>query len=200
MPVSALPMDLLLTPSWSWTTSKWLIYHLPLASSWSVRPQSLEYYSHVSRLLILRVFKLCSTPRRKPPRWCSNQDNVCLNSLLHTARLRGFVIIDRTQKLKDARSEAARDLEAYKARKEADLKEFEAKVRHYLNQRSSSDPSILQHEGVTKANQANIDRETEGKLATLEASYRQNKDKVVKKLLDRVLLVKTELHPNLKKV
>ena len=174
---------------------------MPLHSSWSVRPQSLEYYSHVSRLLILRVFKLCSTPRRKLPRWCSNQDNVCPNSpLLHTERLRGLVIIDRTQKLKDARSEAARDLEAYKARKEADLKEFEAKVRHYLNQRSSSDPSILQHEGVTKANQANIDRETEEKLATLEASYRQNKDKVVKKLLDRVLLVKTELHPNLKKV
>jgi Vacuolar (H+)-ATPase G subunit len=48
-------------------------------------------------------------------------------------RLRDFVIIDRTQKLKDARSEAARDLEAYKARKEADLKEFEAKVCHYLD-------------------------------------------------------------------
>lgn len=73
-------------------------------------------------------------------------------------------------------------MEAYKAKKEAELKEFEAK-----------------HEGVTKTNQANIDKETEEKLATLEASYRQNKDKVVKKLLDRVLLVKTELHPNLKK-
>jgi V-type H+-transporting ATPase subunit G len=66
--------------------------------------------------------------------------------------------------------------------------------------RSSSHLFVSQHEGVTKTNQANIDKETEEKLATLEISYGQNKDKVVKKLLDRVLLVKTELHPNLKKV
>jgi V-type H+-transporting ATPase subunit G len=51
-----------------------------------------------------------------------------------------------------------------------------------------------------KANQAAIDKETNEKLAVLEASYKQNKDKVVKKLLDRVLQVKTELHPNLKKI
>jgi len=89
----------------------------------------------------------------------------------------------RTQRLKDARSEAAKDLETYKAKKEADLKEFEAK-----------------HDGVMKANQAAIDKETNEKLAVLEASYKQNKDKVVKKLLDRVLQVKTELHPNLKKI
>lgn len=42
--------------------------------------------------------------------------------------LRYFASIDRTQKLKDARSEAARDLEAYKAKKDTELKEFEAKV------------------------------------------------------------------------
>jgi V-type H+-transporting ATPase subunit G len=51
-----------------------------------------------------------------------------------------------------------------------------------------------------KANQTTIDEETNEKLAALEASYKQNKDKVVKKLLDRVLQVKTELHLNLKKV
>jgi V-type H+-transporting ATPase subunit G len=53
---------------------------------------------------------------------------------------------------------------------------------------------------VTKANQATIDKETDEKLVSLEASYKQNKEKVVKKLIDRVLLVKTELHPNLKKI
>jgi hypothetical protein len=40
-----------------------------------------------------------------------------------------LILSDRTQRLKDARSEAAKDLETYKAKKEADLKEFEAKVR-----------------------------------------------------------------------
>ncbi|CCA72674.1 probable vacuolar atp synthase subunit g (vma-10) [Serendipita indica DSM 11827] len=82
----------------------------------------------------------------------------------------------RTQKLKDARSEAAKELEAYKQKKDAE------------------------HAGVTQANQKAIDEETDQKLKALEASYNENKDKVVKKLLDRVLLVKPELHPNLKKV
>lgn len=58
---------------------------------------------------------------------------------------------------------------------------------------------FLQHDGITKANQATIDKETDEKLEKITASYHANKDKVIKKLLDRVLLVKTELHPNLKK-
>ncbi|KAG8817805.1 H(+)-transporting V1 sector ATPase subunit G [Serendipita sp. 399] len=88
----------------------------------------------------------------------------------------------RTQKLKDARTEAAKDLEAYKAQKDSELNAFEQK-----------------HTGVTKANQEAIDKETDEKLALLDASYKKNKDAVVKMLLDRVLLVKTELHPNLQK-
>lgn len=34
----------------------------------------------------------------------------------------------------------------------------------------------------------------------MKKSYQDNKDAVVKRLLDRVLLVKTELHPNMKKL
>lgn len=40
--------------------------------------------------------------------------------------------IDRTQKVKDARTEAAKDIEAYKAQKEKDFKQFEAEVRHSM--------------------------------------------------------------------
>jgi hypothetical protein len=38
--------------------------------------------------------------------------------------------IDRTQKVKDARTEAAKDIETYKAQKEKDFKQFDAEVRH----------------------------------------------------------------------
>jgi V-type H+-transporting ATPase subunit G len=36
--------------------------------------------------------------------------------------------IDRTQKVKDARSEAAKEIEAYKSQKEKEFKEFESEV------------------------------------------------------------------------
>jgi V-type H+-transporting ATPase subunit G len=38
------------------------------------------------------------------------------------------------------------------------------------------------------------------KLEAITDSYNKNKDRVVKKLLDRVVLVKPELHRNLKKL
>ena len=38
--------------------------------------------------------------------------------------------VDRVQKLKDARSEAAKEIEEYKAKKEAEYKKFESEVCH----------------------------------------------------------------------
>lgn len=52
---------------------------------------------------------------------------------------------------------------------------------------------------MTKSNQSTIDKETDDKLASLETSFHANKDKVVQSLLNRLLLVEPELHPNLKK-
>ena len=42
-----------------------------------------------------------------------------------------------------------------------------------------------------------MDKETEASLEQINMAYKQNKDKVVKKLLDRVTEVKPELHRNL---
>ncbi|KAJ8094366.1 hypothetical protein AAF712_005742 [Marasmius tenuissimus] len=89
----------------------------------------------------------------------------------------------RLQKLKDARTEASKEIEEYKKAKEAEFKEFESS-----------------RAGTTSDAQANIDKDTEAKLNTISDSYNKNKDVVVKKLLDRVVLVKPELHRNLKKV
>ena len=56
-----------------------------------------------------------------------------------------------------------------------------------------------QHAGSTQSAQVAIDKETEVELAQITEQYTQNKDAVVKKLLDRVILVNPELHRNLKK-
>jgi V-type H+-transporting ATPase subunit G len=44
--------------------------------------------------------------------------------------------IDRTQKVKDARKEAAKEIEAYKAQKEKEFNEFASKV-HSLHMMTS---------------------------------------------------------------
>ncbi|TEB36514.1 V-type ATPase [Coprinellus micaceus] len=88
----------------------------------------------------------------------------------------------RLQKLKDARAEASKEIEAYKKAKEDEFKSFESS-----------------HAGTTSVAQTNIDRETEDKLTEITEAYNKNKDTVVKKLLDRVVLVQNELHRNLKK-
>jgi len=56
------------------------------------------------------------------------------------------------------------------------------------------------HAGSIQNVQAAVDQETEVQLMQIRSAYEQNKDKVVQKLLDRVVLVKPELHRNLKKV
>ncbi|KAF8347697.1 H+-ATPase G subunit-domain-containing protein [Amanita rubescens] len=89
----------------------------------------------------------------------------------------------RVQKLKDARAEAEREIGEYKQAKDAEFKAFESA-----------------RTGVTSTVQATIDRETEVKLQAVTESYNKSNDAVVKKLLDRVILVEPALHRNLKKV
>ncbi|KAG6857471.1 hypothetical protein H0H87_003538 [Tephrocybe sp. NHM501043] len=89
----------------------------------------------------------------------------------------------RVQKIKDARSEASKEIEAYKQAKEAEFRAFESS-----------------HAGSTSNAQTAVDRDTEIKLKAITQSYEQSKEDVVEKLLARVVLVKPELHRNLKKL
>ncbi|KAA1468854.1 V-type ATPase [Dentipellis sp. KUC8613] len=88
----------------------------------------------------------------------------------------------RQQRLKDARAEATKEIEAYKRTKEAEFKAFEDS-----------------HAGINQEAQAAVDKDTEVKLQSITDAYLAHKDAVVKKLLDRVVLVKPELHRNLRK-
>jgi len=89
----------------------------------------------------------------------------------------------RVQKLKDARSEAEREIVEYKQSKEAEFKAFEST-----------------RAGATSTVQATVDKETEVKLQGITELYNKSKDVVVNELLDRVILVEPALHRNLKKI
>ena len=61
-----------------------------------------------------------------------------------------------------------------------------------------ADNPLQQHQGTTTDSQSAIDKDTEVKLQSIEASFKKNQESVVKKILDRVVLVNPELHRNLK--
>jgi V-type H+-transporting ATPase subunit G len=109
---------------------------------------------------------------------------------------------DRVQKLKDAQSEALKEIDEYKKAKEAEFKAFEASVRPLLSLSQKRSPLIFpyQHAGTTSTVEAAIDKETESKLKSITNSYEQKRALVINELLERVVLVKPALHRNLKKV
>lgn len=88
----------------------------------------------------------------------------------------------RVQKLKDARTEATREIEEYRSLKEQEFTAFQSS-----------------HAGSTQDAQSVIDKETEEKLRIITGAYNMHKGDVLRKLLDRVVLVQPELHRNLKK-
>ncbi|KAI0255984.1 H+-ATPase G subunit-domain-containing protein [Lactifluus subvellereus] len=88
----------------------------------------------------------------------------------------------RVQRLKDARTEAAKEIEEYRRVKEQEFAAFQSS-----------------HVGTTQDAQSVIDKETEERLYNISGAYTTNKDDVLRKLLDRVVLVQPELHRNLKK-
>ncbi|GAA5944279.1 hypothetical protein JCM1841_006310 [Sporobolomyces salmonicolor] len=85
----------------------------------------------------------------------------------------------RTQRLKDARGEASKEIEQLRANKDREFDEFEA--------RHSNDSSTSQEE-VNKSTAAQLDK--------IQSSFDQNRDGVVKQLLERVVLVQPALHKN----
>jgi len=57
-----------------------------------------------------------------------------------------------------------------------------------------------QNSTQTSSSQSTIDDSTKKQLADIESSIKQNREKTIKKVVDRVLQCDPQLHPNLKKV
>lgn len=88
----------------------------------------------------------------------------------------------RVKRLKDARTEADGEIEAYRNAKDQEFSAFQSS-----------------HAGSTQDAQSVIDRDTDEKLDQITGAYNTHKDEVLRKLLDRVVLVQPELHRNLRK-
>ncbi|WFD35495.1 triacylglycerol lipase [Malassezia cuniculi] len=89
----------------------------------------------------------------------------------------------RTQRVKDAQSEANVEIEALKKSRAEELEAFESKFA-----------------GTESAIQKEIDNDTQAKLAETERAFAEKHDALVKRLVERVSDVDPQAHKNLKKV
>ncbi|KAH8929360.1 H+-ATPase G subunit [Atractiella rhizophila] len=87
----------------------------------------------------------------------------------------------RVQRLKDARSQAAKEIEEYKATKEGDFQQFSK-----------------EHSGDTTEGEKHVNEQTDKELEGLKSSYEKNKENVVNMLLERLMTVDKGLHKNWK--
>lgn len=120
-----------------------------------------------------RVSRHCLRPKRRPLRSWSRLDLVRVLSLTP----------DRTQKLKEAQTEAEKDIAELKAKKEQELDEYKQK-----------------YEGTQSSAQDKIDRDTKDRLSEIERAFQAKREELISKLLDRVSQVDPQPHKNLHKM
>lgn len=113
--------------------------------------------------------------------------------------------------MKDARTEAAKEIEAYKAKKEQDFQQYQKEVRTLpIRTRAGGMdgnrdlvrtplPAQYQHSGDTDALSKEIDQKTADDLNKINEQFEKNREEVIKKLLGRVLEVNPKPHRNLEK-
>ncbi|KAJ9052330.1 hypothetical protein DSO57_1028237 [Entomophthora muscae] len=87
----------------------------------------------------------------------------------------------RVQRLKDARSEAAKEIESLKQKKQTEFQSFEKK-----------------HSGSTEEVVKTIETDTKVKVKEVKQQFSKNKDVVAKKLIETVLNVSPKPHRNAK--
>ncbi|KAI8832868.1 H+-ATPase G subunit-domain-containing protein [Chytridium lagenaria] len=85
----------------------------------------------------------------------------------------------RVQRLKDARSEALKEIETLKAEKNKEFLNFEK-----------------QHSGSSDESFGKVNAETDIKIAEVKASYQKNKDQVIQKILTALVNVEPKIHIN----
>ncbi|KAF3939891.1 hypothetical protein ABW19_dt0210246 [Dactylella cylindrospora] len=88
---------------------------------------------------------------------------------------------DRVQRVKDARSEAQKEIEEYRQKKEEEFQKFEA-----------------EHTGSNILAEKEAEKEIEGKLVEIEEAGKKSRDQVISDLLAAVTTVNAEPHINSK--
>jgi V-type H+-transporting ATPase subunit G len=124
---------------------------------------------------------------------------MCVNLSTHSFLVSMSHPPDRVKRLKDARTEADEEIEAYRKAKDQEFSAFQSSVSPVPSALTQLLTTPFQHAGSTQDAQSIIDKETGEKLGQITHAYSTHKDDVLRKLLDRVVLVQPELHRNLRK-
>ncbi|KAG0174055.1 H(+)-transporting V1 sector ATPase subunit G, partial [Apophysomyces sp. BC1021] len=108
-----------------------------------------------------------------------------INTLLEAEREAAKIVLNakqyRVQRLKDARSEAAKDIDQLKAQKNSE----------YQN-------SVAQHSGESDQSLGKVDQETEVKIAEIKAKYSEHKETAMGQLIEAIVNVKPAPHQNVR--
>ena len=106
-----------------------------------------------------------------------------IQSLLKTEKEAAEIVNEarkyRTSRLKSAKADAQKEIDEYKAQKEAELKKFEA-----------------DHAGLNESIEKEADAQVEKELVEIKDKYNQKKDAVVKLLVEAATKPAPELHIN----
>ncbi|KAH3676983.1 hypothetical protein OGATHE_001473 [Ogataea polymorpha] len=87
--------------------------------------------------------------------------------------------LDRAQKLKDAKSDAQKEIEQYRLKKEAELKKYEEEFQ-----------------GSNQKLEKEAEEQIKDELANIKKTCESKKENVIKLLIDAVISPKPELHIN----
>ncbi|KAI9262166.1 G subunit of V-type ATPase [Phascolomyces articulosus] len=108
-----------------------------------------------------------------------------INTLLEAEREAAKIVQKakqyRIQRLKDARSEAAKEIEDLKAQKNLEYQNF-----------------VAQHSGASDASLGVVDQETDAKIAEIQSAFAANKETASDKILEAVKRVEAKPHINVR--
>ncbi|KAK4048376.1 hypothetical protein OIO90_005846 [Microbotryomycetes sp. JL221] len=111
------------------------------------------------------------------------QSSQGISALLEAEKEAGAIVQKareyRNQRIKDARGEASKEIDAYKQQKDQEFKQFEQ-----------------QHSGDSSESQSTLDQQTKTQLESIDSTFDQNRQQVVQDLLDKVVKVEPSLHRN----
>ncbi|KAI7846898.1 G subunit of V-type ATPase [Circinella umbellata] len=108
-----------------------------------------------------------------------------INTLLEAEREAAKIVQKakqyRIQRLKDARSEANKEIEDLKAQKNLEYQNF-----------------VAQHSGASDASLGIVDQETDAKIAEIQSGFAEHKDVATEKLLGAIKRVEAKPHINVR--
>ncbi|KAI7907282.1 G subunit of V-type ATPase [Cokeromyces recurvatus] len=113
----------------------------------------------------------------------STSNSQGINTLLDAEREAAKIVQKakqyRVQRLKDARSEAAKEIEELKAQKNIEYQNF-----------------VAQHSGESDQSLSKVDQETEAKIQEIREAAEKNKEIAIEKIMKAITNVETKVHKN----